>query len=123
MFGEQVAVEPLHVPPPPQRRFVHRIHALSTQTFFSTHSPMVAALSGPQVVTMLRNDADSIHRLELVFCVVLVVHGRASTTGYDGHDPTPTVGVFKNSQLSGCRGAPQWHAGAAGWHRTDWSTA
>lgn len=46
----------LHVPPPLQRRLVHRIQALSTQTFVSTHSPMVAALSDPKAVVVLRNE-------------------------------------------------------------------
>lgn len=46
----------LHVPPPLQRRLVHRIQALSTQTFVSTHSPTVAALCDPQTVAVLRND-------------------------------------------------------------------
>ena len=44
----------LHVPPPLQRRLVHRIQALSTQTFVSTHSPMVAAISDAQAVAVLR---------------------------------------------------------------------
>jgi putative ATP-dependent endonuclease of the OLD family len=47
----------LHVPPPLQRRLVHRIQALSTQTFVSTHSPMVAAMADPRSVMVLRNDA------------------------------------------------------------------
>jgi putative ATP-dependent endonuclease of the OLD family len=46
----------LHVPPPLQRRLVHRIQALSTQTFISTHSPMVAAMSDPRAVIVLRNE-------------------------------------------------------------------
>lgn len=46
----------LHVPPPLQRRLVHRIQALSTQTFVSTHSPMVAAISDPHTVVILRNE-------------------------------------------------------------------
>jgi putative ATP-dependent endonuclease of OLD family len=46
----------LHVPPPLQRRLVHRIQALSTQTFVTTHSPMVAAISNPNSVIVLRND-------------------------------------------------------------------
>ncbi|WDQ98436.1 AAA family ATPase [Devosia sp. J2-20] len=37
----------LHVPPAMQRRLVSRIQSLSTQTFVTTHSPMVAALSDP----------------------------------------------------------------------------
>lgn len=46
----------LHVPPALQRRLVHRIQALSQQTFVSTHSPMVAALADPKGVAVLRND-------------------------------------------------------------------
>jgi putative ATP-dependent endonuclease of the OLD family len=46
----------LHVPPPLQRRLIHRIQALSTQTFVSTHSPMVAAMSDPRTVKILRNE-------------------------------------------------------------------
>ncbi|WP_417813027.1 ATP-dependent nuclease [Thalassospira alkalitolerans] len=46
----------LHVPPALQRRLVHRIQALSRQTFVSTHSPMVAALADPQGVVVLRKE-------------------------------------------------------------------
>ncbi|ADG11001.1 DUF2813 domain-containing protein [Caulobacter segnis] len=46
----------LHVPPPLQRRLVHRIQALSSQTFVSTHSPMVAAIAHPASVILLRNE-------------------------------------------------------------------
>jgi putative ATP-dependent endonuclease of OLD family len=46
----------LHVPRPLQRRLVYRIQALSTQTFVSTHSPMVAAMSDPRSVLVLRNN-------------------------------------------------------------------
>lgn len=46
----------LHVPPALQRRLVHRIQALSRQTFVSTHSPMVAALANPEGVKVLRNE-------------------------------------------------------------------
>lgn len=46
----------LHVPPALQRRLVHRIQALSTQTFVTTHSPMVAALADPTGVVVLRNE-------------------------------------------------------------------
>lgn len=47
----------LHVPPALQRRLVHRIQALSTQTLVSTHSPMVAAISDPKTISFLRNTA------------------------------------------------------------------
>jgi hypothetical protein len=47
----------LHVPPALQRRLVHRIQALSRQTFVSTHSPMVAALADPKGVAVVRNDS------------------------------------------------------------------
>lgn len=45
----------LHVPPPLQRRLVHRIQSLSRQTFVSTHSPMVAGLADPTGVTVMHN--------------------------------------------------------------------
>jgi putative ATP-dependent endonuclease of the OLD family len=46
----------LHVPPPFQCRLVRRIQALSTQTFVSTHSAMVAAMADPTSVIVLRNE-------------------------------------------------------------------
>lgn len=46
----------LHVPPGLQRRLIHRIHALSTQTIVSTHSPLVASFSEPTNVLMLQID-------------------------------------------------------------------
>ena len=46
----------LHVPPALQRRLVHRIQALSRQTFVSTHAPAIAALADPKGVMVLRND-------------------------------------------------------------------
>lgn len=46
----------LHVPPPLQRRLVHRIQALSTQTFVTTHSPGVASIAESASVIVLRNE-------------------------------------------------------------------
>lgn len=46
----------LHVPPGLQRRLTHRVHALSTQTIISTHSPLVASYSDPTNVLMLQID-------------------------------------------------------------------
>lgn len=46
----------LHIPPGPQRRLIHRVHALSTQTIVSTHSPLVASYSEPTNVLMLQID-------------------------------------------------------------------
>ena len=46
----------LHVPPGLQRRLIHRVHALSTQTVVSTHSPLVASYSEPTNVLMLQID-------------------------------------------------------------------
>jgi predicted ATPase len=46
----------LHVPPPLQRRLVHRLQALSSQTFVTTHSPMIAAMCNPTTVSVLRNE-------------------------------------------------------------------
>lgn len=56
----------LHVPPPLQRRLVHRIQALSTQTFVSTHSPLVAAISDPQAVAVLRNEGGALSSTPLL---------------------------------------------------------
>lgn len=56
----------LHVPPALQRRLVHRIQALSTQTVVSTHSPMVAALADPTEVAVLRNDAGVLSSVPLL---------------------------------------------------------
>jgi len=50
----------LHVPPPLQRRLVHRLQALSTQTFITTHSPMIVAMSDPSSVSVLRNEGGSL---------------------------------------------------------------
>lgn len=56
----------LHVPPPLQRRLVHRIQALSRQTFVSTHSPMVAALADPKGVAVLRNENGALTSVPLL---------------------------------------------------------
>jgi len=56
----------LHVPPPLQRRLMHRIQALSTQTFVSTHSPMVAAISDPRAVAVLRNEGGALSSVPLL---------------------------------------------------------
>jgi hypothetical protein len=47
----------LHLSPAMQRRLVQRLQALSSQTFVSTHSPMVAAMSDPAALAILRNEA------------------------------------------------------------------
>lgn len=44
----------LHLPPSAQQRLVHRVQALSTQTFVTTHSPLVASMADPTSVLMLR---------------------------------------------------------------------
>lgn len=62
----------LHVPPPLQRRLVHRIQALSTQTFVSTHSPMVAAMADPRSVIVLRNDAGVLSTMPLLSAALQV---------------------------------------------------
>lgn len=56
----------LHVPPPLQRRLVHRIQALSQQTFVSTHSPMVAGLADPMGVAVLRNEQGTLISVPLL---------------------------------------------------------
>lgn len=56
----------LHVPPALQRRLVNRIQALSTQTFVTTHSPIVAALADPKGVSVLRNDGGALSSVPLL---------------------------------------------------------
>jgi hypothetical protein len=46
----------LHLPPAGQQQLVQRVQALSTQTFITTHSPMIAAVSDPTSVLILRNE-------------------------------------------------------------------
>lgn len=45
----------LHLPPAGQQQLVQRVQALSTQTFITTHSPLIAAVSEPTSVLILRN--------------------------------------------------------------------
>jgi hypothetical protein len=56
----------LHVPPALQRRLVGRIQSLSTQTFVTTHSPLIAALSDPQGVAVLRNSDGALTSVPLL---------------------------------------------------------
>ncbi|NMY66629.1 AAA family ATPase [Pseudomonas sp. WS 5018] len=46
----------LHLPPAGQQQLVQRVQALSTQTFITTHSPLIAAVSDPTSVLILRNE-------------------------------------------------------------------
>ncbi|PPV39495.1 ATP-dependent nuclease [Ectopseudomonas oleovorans] len=46
----------LHLPPSAQQQLVQRVQALSTQTFITTHSPLIAASANPASVMVLRND-------------------------------------------------------------------
>lgn len=45
----------LHLPPAAQLQLVHRVQALSTQTFITTHSPTIAAMADPMSVMVLHN--------------------------------------------------------------------
>lgn len=45
----------IHISPATQQQLVHRVQSLSTQTFITTHSPLVAALANPTSVLILRN--------------------------------------------------------------------
>jgi hypothetical protein len=47
----------LHIPPPLQRKLIHRIRSLSTQTIIVTHSPVVAAACDPTALTVVHNNA------------------------------------------------------------------
>ncbi|WP_250478864.1 MULTISPECIES: AAA family ATPase [unclassified Caballeronia] len=44
----------LHLPPSAQHQLVQRVQALSTQTFITTHSPLIAAMADPTSVMILR---------------------------------------------------------------------
>lgn len=44
----------LHLPPSTQQQLVQRVQALSTQTFVTTHSPLIAAMADPTSVMILR---------------------------------------------------------------------
>jgi putative ATP-dependent endonuclease of OLD family len=60
----------LHVPPALQRRLVRRLQSLSSQTFVSTHSPMVAAMADPCGVSVLRNEAGVLTSVPLLASVL-----------------------------------------------------
>lgn len=45
----------LHLPPSAQQRLVQRVQALSTQTFVTTHSPLIASMADPTSVMILKN--------------------------------------------------------------------
>ncbi|GEM_PF-271379 len=56
----------LHIPPPLQRSLINRIQSLSTQTFVSTHSPMLAAFADPQALIILRNKNGTLSTKQLL---------------------------------------------------------
>ncbi len=47
----------IHLPPSAQQRLVQRVQALSTQTFITTHSPLVASMADPTSVLVLKRHA------------------------------------------------------------------
>lgn len=53
----------LHLPPAGQQQLVQRVQALSTQTFTTTHSPLIAAVSDPTSVLVLRNEEGQLSAL------------------------------------------------------------
>lgn len=56
----------LHIPPPLQRKLIHRIRSLSTQTIIVTHSPVVAAACDPTALTVVHNNAGIMHASRLL---------------------------------------------------------
>lgn len=44
----------IHLPPSAQQRLVQRVQALSTQTFVTTHSPLIASMADPASVLILK---------------------------------------------------------------------
>lgn len=56
----------LHVPPPVQRRLIHRIRSLSTQTIIVTHSPVVASACDPTALTIIHNEGGTLQSASLL---------------------------------------------------------
>jgi putative ATP-dependent endonuclease of the OLD family len=56
----------LHIPPPLQRKLIHRIRSLSTQTIIVTHSPVVAAACDPTALTVVHNNAGALRASRLL---------------------------------------------------------
>jgi putative ATP-dependent endonuclease of OLD family len=56
----------LHVPPPLQRKLIHRIRSLSTQTIIATHSPVVASACDPTALAILHNDGGTLRASTLL---------------------------------------------------------
>lgn len=50
----------LHIPPPQQRRLLHLMHKLASQTIITTHSPTVAAVPSPHQLVFLANEAGNL---------------------------------------------------------------
>ena len=49
----------LHIPPPPQRKLLHLMQRMATQTIVTTHSPMVASVPDPnQLILLVNNGGD-----------------------------------------------------------------
>ena len=63
----------LHIPPPLQRKLIHRIRSLSTQTIIVTHSPVVAAACDPTMLTVVHNDA-GLMRASRLLAAALPIH-------------------------------------------------
>src|SRR5271170_4213181 len=45
----------LHVPPPLQRKLLHLMQAMATQTIVTTHSPIVASIPEPHEISLVVN--------------------------------------------------------------------
>lgn len=50
----------IHLTPSAQQQLVQRVQALSTQTFVTTHSPLVASMADPTSVLILKNHAGNL---------------------------------------------------------------
>lgn len=55
-YGFLMALEEpeLHLPPSAQQQLIQRVQGLSTQTFITTHSPLIASMADPTSVMVLR---------------------------------------------------------------------
>lgn len=51
----------LHVPPPQQRKLLHYLKRMATQTIITSHSPTVAAVAAPHQVVLVTNNAGALN--------------------------------------------------------------
>lgn len=56
----------LHVPPPQQRKLLHYLQKMATQTIITTHSPIVSAVAEPHQLILMTNTAGTMQAKPLL---------------------------------------------------------